>query len=88
MWKNSPIGALPCTGFCLMHTLSKDKEDNSQPSNFISLWNAKKEEVRVSLLGLFCPKLYFLEGSRQNMAETKQLKFHLRILAVFDGDRC
>lgn len=70
-----------------MHSLSKDKEENSQPSNSISLWNAKKE-VRVSLLDLFCPKLYILEGSRQNMAETKQLKFHLRILAVFDGDRC
>lgn len=42
----------------------------------------------MSLLDLFCPKLYFLEGSRQNVAETKQIMLHLRILAVFDGDRC
>lgn len=70
MGNNSHIGSLHCPGFCLMHTSSKDNGDNNPPFNSISLWNAKKE-VRVSLLDLFCPKLYFLEGSRQNMAVTK-----------------
>lgn len=67
----------------------KYKEYNNPSLTPISLSNNKKWQSSDDLIGPFLLlKLYFLKGSRQNIAETKYSQFHLRVFAVSAWERC